>query len=247
MLTDRARNQSLKERIAPLRQAHDVSRDDVLLVHEIYTSLQGEGTRAGQRCVFVRLTGCHLRCTYCDTEHAFAGGEQRSVDAVVAEVLDAEPAHVLLTGGEPLLQRGARPLMRALADRGQTVLLETSGGVSTRGIDPRVVVILDVKTPSSGEDGRNVWSNFQRLNPHDEIKFVIGDEGDYRFACDVIATRLRTEAGTLPCTLLFSPQVLPDGAGLSADTLAAWMLRDNVPARLSLQLHKVIWGNQRGV
>lgn len=244
MLTDDARRQTAKERVAPLRLATAIG-DDVLLVHEVYTSLQGEGTRAGERCVFIRLTGCHLRCHYCDTEHAFAGGEPQSIASLVEEVGKQAPAHVLLTGGEPLLQKGARPLVAALCDAGHTVLIETSGGVSTRGIDPRAVVILDVKTPSSGEVERNVWSNLDRLRPHDEVKFVIGDAADYAFTLEVIRERLLD--GERPkATLLLSPQVLPDG-GLSAADLSAWMLRDRVPARLSMQLHKVIWGNARGV
>lgn len=246
MLTDDARRQTAQERVAPLRLAADIG-DDVLLVHEVYTSLQGEGTRAGERCVFIRLTGCHLRCHYCDTEHAFSGGEARSIASLLDAVAAESPDHVLLTGGEPLLQKGARPLVQALCDAGHTVLIETSGGVTTRGIAPQAVVILDVKTPTSGEVERNVWSNLDRLRPHDEVKFVIGDAADYAFARDVIAERLLADDGRPKATLLFSPQVLPAGAGLSAADLSAWMLRDRVPARLSLQLHKIIWGNLRGV
>ena len=236
MLSAAARAQTPSERVAPLKVLED---DATLLVHETYTSLQGEGTRAGARCVFVRLTGCHLRCTWCDTEHAFAGGTEMTVAAVTA-LAAADPARfVQLTGGEPLLQRAARPLMSALSDAGKTVLLETSGGVSTEGVDPRVVTILDLKAPSSGEDARNVWSNLDRLRAHDEVKVVIADRADYDWA----KGKLAEHAVYGRATVLFSP-----AAGLmDPTTLATWLLDDALDARLQLQLHKLLWGEKRGV
>ncbi len=243
MLSDRARAQSARDRIAPLRVLDD---DAELVVHEIYTSVQGEGSRAGELCTFVRLTGCHLRCSYCDTEHAFDTGKRRTVSDVVDEVTALGIDQVLVTGGEPLLQRGTKRLMAALCDAGHTVLIETSGGVSIRGIDPRVVVILDVKTPGSGEDSRNVMHNFELIRATDEVKFVLCDEADYAFAVDFIRRRLLDERGRPRARLLLSPMVGITSA-LQAAHLAERMVKDRIPARLSLQLHKVLWGDKRGV
>lgn len=243
MLSDRARAQSARERIAPLRVLDD---DAQLMLHEIYTSVQGEGSRAGELCTFVRLTGCHLRCAYCDTEHAFDVGQRRMVSDVVDEVTALGIEQVLVTGGEPLLQRGAKPLMAALCDAGHTVLVETSGGVSIRGIDPRVVIILDVKTPGSGEDARNVMRNFEIIRTTDEVKFVLCDEDDYAFATTFIRTHLLGPQGRPRAKILFSPMV-GSSSGMQAAHLAERMVEDRVPARLSLQLHKVLWGEKRGV
>jgi 7-carboxy-7-deazaguanine synthase len=240
-LTPRALAQTKPERIAPLSVLDDdgIDRTRTLLVHEIYTSLQGEGTRAGVLCTFVRLTACHLRCTYCDTEHAFDEGTLTSVDDVLAAVQKEGARFVQLTGGEPLLQRAAPLLMRMLSDAGFTVLLETSGGVSTERVDPRVVTILDVKTPGSGEHERNVWKNLERLRAHDEVKFVITSADDYAFAKRVV------DEHALPakCTVLFSPSF----PGLAPVTLAEWMVRDRLDVRFQMQLHKVLWGEKRGV
>ena len=240
-LSARALAQSKRERIAPLAVLDDegVDRARTLLVHEIYTSLQGEGTRAGVRCTFVRLTACHLRCTYCDTEHAFDEGTLRSVDDVLVEVKREGAKFVQLTGGEPLLQRAAPALMKALSDDGFTVLLETSGGVSTEHVDPRVVTILDVKTPGSGEHERNVWKNLERLRAHDEVKFVITSADDYAWSRRVVEEHALTRV----CTVLFSPSF----PGLSPTVLAEWMVRDKLDVRFQMQLHKVLWGEKRGV
>lgn len=224
-----------RERLAPLA----VVPRDVLLIHEVYASVQGESTFQGEPCVFVRTTACHLRCTYCDTEHAFYEGRQRTVDDVLADVLARELPLVEVTGGEPLLQPAVHALMARLCDAGKTVLLETSGGVTTRDVDPRVHIILDVKTPSSGESGRNVWSNLARLRPHDEVKFVIGSRADLEWA----VSRLREHDLARKCTVLFSP-VTP---GMEPRELAALVVEQKLPVRFQVQLHKVLWGNQRGV
>jgi 7-carboxy-7-deazaguanine synthase len=222
-------------RVAPLK---DVPAGH-LRVHEIYASVQGESTFQGRPCVFVRTTGCHLRCTYCDTHHAFYDGSVMSLEDVQQKVAAWNLPLVELTGGEPLLQPGSLTLMQRLCDAGFTVLLETSGGVSTASVDPRVHIILDVKTPSSGEVERNVWKNLSLLRPHDEVKFVMGSEEDYRFA----VSTLREHALEKRCTVLFSP-VTP---GMPPDTLAEWCVRDRLPVRFQVQLHKVLWGNRTGV
>ena len=229
--------ESLADRLRPLRAVRD---SGALLVHEIYVSLQGESTWVGVPCTFVRLTGCHLRCTYCDTEHAFRTGEERSVESVVADVVARAPALVEFTGGEPLLQAPVHKAIAALLDAGRTVLIETSGGVSTAQVDPRARVILDVKTPGSGESERNVWANLARLQPqHDEVKLVITDADDYAFS------RALVQSGQVPAgvTVLFSPAA----PLLNPQTLAAWILRDGLAVRFQLQLHRVLWGDRTGV
>ncbi len=158
-----------------------------LIVHEIYRSLQGESTFAGLPCVFVRLTACHLRCGYCDTPHAFNQGETMSLDDVVAQALALGDELVEITGGEPLLQLEVHPLMSRLADAGKTVLLETSGAIDTSAVDPRVRIILDLKTPGSGEIEANVWSNLERLRSTDELKFVVCDRADFDWSANVVA------------------------------------------------------------
>ncbi len=246
-LSDRALSQTAAERMAPLRVL-DALGDDAkassLLVHEIYTSLQGEGTRAGLLCTFVRLTACHLRCRYCDTEHAFDEGTVRTVDDVVAEVASAGARVVQLTGGEPLLQPAAFALISALADAGHEVVIETSGAVSTAKVDPRAVVVLDIKTPGSGEVERNIAKNLERLRPHDEVKLVLCDEDDYVFARALLE---REKLDERCAAVLFSPVEASGDRGLDKRALAGWMVRDRLPARMQVQLHKVIWGDQRGV
>ncbi len=211
-----------------------------LLIHEIYRSLQGESTFAGLPCVFIRLTACHLRCVYCDTPHAFTQGDLVGLDRVVARALELGDELVEITGGEPLLQAEVYPLMTALADAGKTVLLETSGAVDTSEVDPRVRVILDLKTPGSGELDANVWSNLDRLKPTDEVKFVLCDRRDFDWAADLVRTRLSTQR----CPILFSAafgQVEPI-------TLATWILESRLPVRLQLQQHKILWDpSARGV
>jgi 7-carboxy-7-deazaguanine synthase len=213
----------------------------MLTINEIFHSIQGESSRAGRACVFVRLTGCDLRCSWCDTPYAFHEGRKRSVDDVVAEVAGYDCPVVEITGGEPLLQQDVYPLMDALLAQGRTVLLETGGHRSIERVPHEVVKIVDVKCPGSGEAHRNDWDNLGRLAPHDEVKFVLNDRGDYDFAMDVVR---RYDLPSRCAALLFSPvhDVLEPKA------LAGWMLADRAPARLQLQLHKYIWSPaQRGV
>lgn len=212
----------------------------MLTVNEVFFSIQGEGTRAGLPCVFVRLTGCPLRCVYCDTAYAFHEGERREEADVIAEVERFPCRLLLLTGGEPLAQPASFPFVTRLLDRGWQVLVETSGHVPIDDLDPRAVAILDVKTPRSGESHRMHWPNLDRLRPQDEVKFVIGDRGDYEWARDIV--RQRTPSGRWP--ILFSPVhgVLDPG------DLARWVLDDGLPARVQVQLHKYLWpGVERGV
>jgi 7-carboxy-7-deazaguanine synthase len=212
----------------------------VLMVHEIYRSLQGESTYAGLPCVFVRLTACHLRCEYCDTPHAFNQGMPMTLDEVVARVRVLETDLVEITGGEPLLQAEVFPLMTRLADGGKTVLLETSGAIDTTPVDSRVHIILDVKTPGSGEVQANCWSNLDRLRPTDEVKFVICDRADFEWAEKVV----REYRLTWRCPVLFSPSF----GQTDATELARWVLETRLPVRLQLQLHKILWDPRaRGV
>lgn len=210
-------------------------RETALLVTEIYASLQGETTFAGVPFVLVRLARCHLRCTWCDSEFTFKGGERRSVDDVVAAALAFKVPHVLVTGGEPLLQPAALPLMSRLCDAGATVLLETSGSLDIAPVDPRVHRIVDVKCPGSGEVAANRWENLALVGPRDEVKFVIADRADYEFARDVMQ---RHGLAARCNAVLLSPV---GGAPDLARRLAAWLLEDRLPARLQLQLHKILW------
>lgn len=215
--------------------------EEVLTINEIFHSIQGESTHTGRPCVFVRLTACDLRCSWCDTPYAFTEGTKLSVDDVVARVADYGCDLVEITGGEPLLQRDVYPLMERLLDAGRTVMVETGGHLSIRDVPPRVIRIVDVKCPGSGESPKNHWDNLELLTPHDEVKFVIRDREDYEYARDVVARHAlvgRTAA------VLFSPvhNVLP------AKELAAWILEDRLAVRLQLQAHKFIWGaDVRGV
>ena len=236
-MSDQARRQSAAERTAPLKVLG--GRADKVLLHERYLSLQGEGTRAGRLCQFVRLTGCHLRCGYCDTEHAFFGGDVVEVDWLVRQVRAAGVELVQLTGGEPLLQPGAFSLTTALLDAGHEVVIETSGAVSTARVDPRAVVVLDVKTPGSGEMDRNVTANIGRLRAQDEVKFVICDRADYVFARDFVKAHHLAQR----CTVLFSPEA----ERMDKAALARWMIDDKSPARLSIQVHRVLFGDVSGV
>jgi 7-carboxy-7-deazaguanine synthase len=223
----------------------DFGTPEEVVLNELYTSVQGEGTRAGRACVFVRLTGCKLRCAWCDTSYAFNEGQRRSVSDLSAEVLATGIPLVLLTGGDPLEQPGCLPLARALCDAGREVLIETGGHEDTSSLDPRVIRILDVKCPGSGMEARNRLSNLALLRPTDEIKFVVADRADCDFALDVIERHDLARAG---CPLLFSPvHGVFDPAELSS-----WLV-ENVDvlgrrARLNLQLHKLIWPRaERGV
>lgn len=211
-----------------------------LRIHEIFHSLQGESTYAGRPCVFVRLTGCQMRCVWCDTEYAFYEGRWMELDEVLAQVERFGCPLVEVTGGEPLLQPAVHELMRRLADAGHEVLLETGGGFDISIVDPRVRRILDVKCPGSGEAANNFWPNLGELRPTDELKFVLADRSDYEWALEVIAER--ELAGR--CPIHFSPV----WGRLDPAELAGWMLADGVPARLTLQQHKILWGaDARGV
>ena len=212
----------------------------MLKVNEIFFSIQGEGTRAGEPCVFVRLTGCPLRCVWCDTAYAFHEGELMSEDEVAAKVA-AHPCRLVeLTGGEPLAQPAAFPFITRLLDSGYEVLVETSGHVLIDRLDPRAVAILDVKAPGSGETARMEWKNLELLKHKDEAKFVIGDRADYEWSRDLVREKRLHER----CPVLFSPV---HGA-LDPGTLARWVLDDGVRARVQLQLHKYLWpGVERGV
>lgn len=204
-----------------------------LRVNEIFHSIQGESTFAGQRCVLVRLTGCQMRCTWCDTPYSFYEGRWQSRQEVLDEVATHGCPLVELTGGEPLLQPGARPLLEALCDGGYQVLLETGGGVSIAGVDPRVHRILDVKCPASGEAENNHWPNLELLGPRDEVKFVLADAGDYRWAIERVAEHHLAER----VPIHFSPV----HGRLDRRQLAEWILRDRLPVRLQLQVHKFVW------
>jgi len=207
-------------------------------VTEIFHTLQGEGLSTGERTVFIRLTGCPLRCVYCDTDYAFKGGEWMSLDDVVESVARYGVSHVCVTGGEPLAQRDCPALLVALCDAGYAVSLETAGALDVCGVDPRVVKVMDVKTPASGEHERNRWGNLKCLAGRDQIKFVICDKADYHWATARVAELHLDRV----CTVLFSPAA----DRLAPRDLAEWILSDRLPVRFQLQLHKILWGNERG-
>lgn len=210
-----------------------------LRITEIFYSLQGETRTVGLPTVFIRLTGCPLRCGYCDTEYAFRGGHVRSIDSILAEVQSFNPRHVTVTGGEPLAQPNCWPLLSALCDAGYEVSLETSGALSIEGIDPRVSIVLDLKTPASGESHRNLYENIPLLGKKDQVKFVICNREDYewaRFRMDEL--QLAQRAGEV----LFSPSF----GAVSPTDMAEWILHDHLPVRLQLQLHKLLWNDARG-
>lgn len=213
----------------------------MLTVNEIFHSIQGESTHAGRRCVFVRLTACDLRCSWCDTPYAFHEGRKMSLDDVLAEVERYDCDTVELTGGEPLLQKDVYPLMQRLLDRGKTVLVETGGHVSLEQIPPAVHTIMDVKCPGSGEAHTTDWRNLSRLDANDEVKFVIKDRADYEYACDVLRRHgLERTVGAV----LFSPV----HGVLDPRVLSEWVLADRLPVRVQLQVHKYIWSPEtRGV
>ena len=216
-------------------------REKKLTINEIYFSVQGESTWAGLPCVFVRLTFCDLRCTYCDTEYAFYDGKKRSLGEIVDDVLTFDCPLVEITGGEPLLQRNALPLMAMLADADRTVLLETSGAHDISAVDPRVHRIMDLKTPGSGEVERNLFSNIDYLTSRDEVKFVIGSREDYEWS----RTQLRDHRLAGRCrAVLFSPIF----GRIDPREIVEWILADKLPVRFQLQMHKFIWTpTQRGV
>src|SRR5712691_2179972 len=205
----------------------------MLTVNEIFHSIQGESTRAGNPCVFVRLTACDLRCTWCDTPYAFYEGRKMAIDDVVKAVDEYGCPLVEITGGEPLLQDDVYPLMERLLEAGHTVMLETGGHRPIDRVPAAVVKIVDVKCPGSGESDKNCWANLDALAPHAEVKFVIVDRADYEFARDVVSTKLAGRSGAV----LFSPV----HGTLDPKTLSEWVLADRLPVRVQLQLHKFIW------
>jgi 7-carboxy-7-deazaguanine synthase len=209
-----------------------------LRISEVFFSLQGEASRVGLPTVFIRLTGCPLRCTYCDTDYAFQGGEWMDVEVIMALVKTYPTRHVTVTGGEPLAQKACHELLVALCDLGCDVSLETSGALDISGVDARVSRIVDLKTPASGEVGRNFWPNIQLLTPRDEVKFVLSDEDDYCWARQMLVDHQLAQR----CPVLFSPvwdQVEPA-------QLAEWILRDGLPVRMQVQLHKLLWKEAKG-
>lgn len=209
-----------------------------LKITEIFLSLQGESSRVGWPTVFVRLTGCPLRCQYCDTQYAFHGGAWRSLEEILAQVRGHGVRHVCVTGGEPLAQPACIALLRALCDAGHAVSLETSGALDISAVDARVARIVDIKTPGSGEAQRNRWDNLALLRAHDELKFVLCSRGDYEWAREIV-TR---QALAARCQILFSPS----HEQLAARDLADWILADRLPVRMQVQLHKLLWGDVRG-
>jgi len=209
-----------------------------LRITEIFHSLQGESTRVGLPTVFIRLTGCPLRCIWCDTEYAFSGGKSWPLQDVLATVASFECPVVCVTGGEPLAQKDCTALMTALCDASYDVSLETSGALDLAGVDRRVAKIMDIKPPGSGEAEKNLWSNLALLTPHDEIKFVLAGESDYAWAKQVLQQRKLSNL----CPVLFSPV----SDRLEPALLADWILRDRLPVRYQLQLHKLLWGTERG-
>lgn len=230
----------MSEVAAPVAAVGDSARsvESRLRISEIFHSLQGEADAAGWRTVFVRLTGCPLRCTWCDTEYAFHGGEWRTIDSILAEVAGHGVRHVCVTGGEPLAQKRCHSLLRALCDAGYEVSLETSGALDVADVDPRVRKVVDLKAPGSAESGRNLWSNLDHLRAHDQVKIVIADRADYEWARACVRDRALANR----CQVLFSPvhgTIVPRA-------LAEWILDDRLPVRMQLQLHKLLWGSEPG-
>ncbi|PKL97449.1 MAG: 7-carboxy-7-deazaguanine synthase QueE [Gammaproteobacteria bacterium HGW-Gammaproteobacteria-7] len=211
---------------------------ETLRITEIFYSLQGETRTAGLPTVFVRLTGCPLRCQYCDTAYAFHGGNWWSISDILAEVASHRVGHVCVTGGEPLAQKRCLALLEALCEAGYRVSLETSGAIDISAVDPRVSRVLDIKTPGSGECVRNLWRNLDSLCAHDQIKFVICDRADYDWAVQ----QVRERALDRICTVWFSPSQ----GQLAAGQLADWIVADRLPVRFQIQLHKALWGDTPG-
>lgn len=209
-----------------------------LKITEIFFSIQGESNTVGYPTVFVRLTGCPMRCSYCDTAYAFHGGTKYTLDEVLAEVAKYNSKHVTITGGEPLAQPECHDLMTALCDAGYSVSLETGGAMDISRVDERVYVVLDIKTPASNEEHNNTYSNLDHIKPSDCFKFVICNEDDYLWSKKIVAERELDKC----CDVFFSPSA----DELSASDLADWIVRDQLPVRMQIQLHKVLWANEAG-
>ena len=209
-----------------------------LKLTEIFFSLQGEARDAGWPTVFVRLTGCPLRCQYCDTTYSFHGGQWWEIDAIIKEVARHGARHVCVTGGEPLSQKRCLVLLEKLCDAGYAVSLETSGALDIAGVDPRVSRVLDIKTPGSGEEARNLWSNLPLLTAHDQVKFVLCSRADFDWARQVLAQHRLHET----CDVLFSPSA----SQLDPRALADWIIEEKLPVRFQMQLHKILWGEEQG-
>lgn len=217
----------------------DADVGERLRVTEIFYSLQGEANTVGLPTVFIRLTGCPLRCGYCDTSYAFQGGEWLSLDAILLKVQSYQARYVTVTGGEPLAQKACSDLLRELCDSGYLVSLETSGALSIAGLDARVSVVMDLKTPASGECERNLYQNIALLKRHDQVKFVISNEQDFRWSVEQLEQYKLSEK----CEVLFSPTYGQQDPA----QLAQWILEENLPVRFQLQLHKLLWGDKAGV
>jgi 7-carboxy-7-deazaguanine synthase len=209
-----------------------------LRLTEVFLSLQGETSRAGLPTVFVRLTGCPLRCRWCDTPYSFQGGETVTLTALLTRVAEYGVPTVCVTGGEPLAQKNCLPLLAALCDAGYSVSLETSGALDVSQVDARVSRVIDIKPPGSGEEARNRWENITHLTPHDEIKFVLASRADYDWAREVMNAQKLSQA----CPVLFSPVQ----GELAPAQLAEWVIADRLPVRMQVQLHKILWGNAPG-
>ncbi|QID16679.1 7-carboxy-7-deazaguanine synthase QueE [Nitrogeniibacter mangrovi] len=218
-----------------MRENPSVTR---LRVTEIFASVQGEASRIGLPTVFVRLTGCPLRCTWCDTEYAFHGGTTMAIDEILAEVAGHGLPQVCVTGGEPLAQKACLALLSALCDAGHEVSLETSGALDIAPVDPRVARIMDLKAPGSGEADKNRWANLDHLRRDDEVKIVVADAADYRWAAEQISAHRLTDR----CKVLLSPVA----GALEPAALAEWIVRDRLPVRFQMQLHKILWADARG-
>lgn len=209
-----------------------------LRITEIFHSLQGESITVGVPTVFVRLTGCPLRCVWCDSAYAFGGGQWMRLDEIIEQVLAYGCQHVTITGGEPLSQKRCLDLLRRLADAGLSVSLETSGAIDLSEVDARISRVMDLKPPDSGEVARNLWSNMDLLTPHDQLKFVIASRGDYEWACEVLDRHVLPEG--MPVLLS------PVHGQLSPKALAEWILEDRRAVRMQMQMHKLIWGDRPG-
>jgi 7-carboxy-7-deazaguanine synthase len=210
-----------------------------LKIHEIFYSIQGESSRIGMPTVFVRLTGCPMRCVYCDTAYAFSGGSNIEITDILAKVAEFSTRYVTVTGGEPLAQKDCHVLLKALCDAGYSVSLETGGAIDTSAVDSRVSVILDVKTPDSGEAEKNLWGNLAHLKKTDEVKFVLCSRADYDWAKQILASHRIADQ----CPVLFSPVY----SQVNPTALAEWILADKLPVRMQVQLHKILWGERPGV